>query len=314
MTRCLVLGGAGFIGSHLCNALLSENYAVRIFDRPGSKFVPLADSKNREFSSNIEFYEGDYLNKRQVDEAVEGCDIVFHLISTTVPASSNADPSYDISSNVIGSINLIQSCIQHNIKKFVYVSSGGTIYGVPTSLPIPEVHPCNPICSYGIGKLAVEKYLHLYQYLNDLDYCVIRLSNPYGWNPNVKKQQGVINVFIDQIIRHQHIEVWGDGSVIRDYIHIDDAVSALIAVLKKNVKNDVFNIGAGEGASIRDLLDILRMAMAFEFTVDYKGGRKFDVPEIVLDISKARRQFGWQPIIKLEESVSVLVADTLKSR
>ena len=239
--KSLVLGGAGFIGSHLAEALLKEGHKVTIFDKIGIKTDNI-----KSIIDDVELIEGDFLDEHFLEELPKGMDYVFHLVSTTLPATSNLNPVYDVQSNLAPSVKLIEQCVAHKIKKFFFISSGGTIYGIPEKTPIPENHPKNPINSYAITKLGVEKFLHLYHHLHGLDYTVLRLSNPYGPRQPFDKGQGVIAVFIHSILSGRPLEVWGDGSQLRDYLYIDDAVKAFITVLKKETPHRIYNFGSGE--------------------------------------------------------------------
>jgi UDP-glucose 4-epimerase len=222
--KCLVLGGGGFLGSHLSESLLAQGHAVRIFDRPN-----LVRFKSFQRGDPVEWVEGDFVNREHVAHAVSGCDIVYHMVSTTLPRSSNENPSYDVETNVIGTLNLLEAAQKNKIRKFIFVSSGGTVYGIPQEIPIKESHPTEPICSYGIGKLAIEKYINLFHLLHGMEYCVLRLANPYGERQRIAAAQGAVAVFLDKALRNEEIEIWGDGSVIRDYFHVS-ASSTLAAV------------------------------------------------------------------------------------
>lgn len=160
--RCLVLGGAGFIGSHLVDGLLAHGHQVRVLDRPG--VAPI----HRDPNPALEIVAGDFSNAGDIAEAITGIDVCFHLVSTTLPRSSNADPVFDLETNLVGTVRLLQRTVESGVRKVVFVSSGGTVYGTPQYLPIDENHPTNPICSYGITKLAIEKYLELFHHLHGL--------------------------------------------------------------------------------------------------------------------------------------------------
>jgi UDP-glucose 4-epimerase len=297
--RCLVLGGRGFIGSHLTKALLAQGHTVRCFDRPssGASEVPAADS------ANCESFEGDFTNPSDLAHALEGIDTCFHLISTTLPKSSNADPAFDVESNVLGTVRMLTQAVRSGVRKIVFVSSGGTVYGVPESVPIVETHPTDPVCSYGIAKLAIEKYLALFHAEHGLDYAVFRLANPYGEGQRIESSQGAVAVFLGKILRGESVEVWGDGSVIRDYIHIDDVVDALLLALEHPGSERLFNIGSGRGHSINEVLDALEHAVGTQVERRYRPGRSFDVPVSVLCIERARRALGWSPKVGFEEGI-----------
>lgn len=297
--KYLVLGGGGFMGSHLSEALLAEGHAVRIFDRPNlTRFKPLRHEQG------VEWFEGDFINREDVAQAVSGCDIVYHLISTTLPRSSNENPAYDVETNVIGTLHLLEAARRNMVKKVVFVSSGGTVYGVPQKTPIAESHPTEPICSYGIGKLAIEKYLNLFHLLHGVDYCVLRLANPFGERQRVSASQGAVTVFLYKALRNEPIEIWGDGSVVRDYFHVSDAVSALVKAGTYEGEARVFNIGSGVGRSLNEILDAIDALLGKPVKRVYLPARTFDVPVSVLDISRAAKFLDWTPRISFSEGLS----------
>lgn len=292
--KCLILGGNGFIGSHLADRLLAEGHEVRIFDKYEEHY--------RSPNKNIDYRFGDFGNRGLVANAIEGIDIVFHLISTTLPKTSNDDPAFDVQSNVIESICLLEQCI-NKVKKIVYLSSGGAIYGNPARLPIDEDSPTNPECSYGITKLAIEKYIALFSHLHGIDYSIVRPSNPYGSRQNPFGIQGAISVFLGKVLNNQKVEIWGDGEVVRDYIYIDDLIDGIYKAAMLTTQSKIFNLGCGEGHSLNNLLDVIRKVTNTDILVEYKRKRSFDIQEIFLDISKAKVQLGWTPETLLEEGI-----------
>lgn len=298
--RCLVLGGRGFIGSHLIDALLEQGCSVRCFDRPHVMPLAPAHSDNPLF----ELVEGDLASAADVADAVDGCSICFHLVSTTLPKSSNADPVFDIESNVLGTLRLLSHGVQTGLKKVVFVSSGGTVYGVPNAVPIPESHATDPVCSYGISKLAIEKYLHLFHHLHGLDYTVLRLANPYGERQRTHASQGAVAVFLGKVMRGEPLEIWGDGSVVRDYIHIADVVSAMLSAARVSGSERVFNIGSGQGHSLNELLRIIEHVTGRQAQCRYLPARAFDVPVSVLDIGKANDHLQWAPAVSFEDGLA----------
>lgn len=297
--KCLILGGGGFLGSHLCDALLAQGHVVRIFDRPN-----LQRFRRFEAHEAMEWLEGDFINPRQAIQAVAGCDIVYHLVSTTLPRSSNENPAYDVETNVVGTLHLLNAARTNGARKVIFVSSGGTVYGVPQVLPIRESHPTEPICSYGIGKLAIEKYLALYKFLHGLEYCVLRLSNPFGERQRVSAAQGAVAVFLYKALRGEAIEIWGDGTVVRDYFYVSDAVSALVKAMTFNGEDRIFNIGSGTGMSLNDILAAIEALLGRPVHRYYLPPRAFDVPVNVLDISRATRSLGWRPEVPFTEGLT----------
>ena len=285
--RCVVLGGEGFIGSHLADRLAISGHQVMVFDRRQN---PLVTRR-----SSIQFVSGDFADHRRVEEVLGGSDVVFHLIGTTIPRTSTLDLSFDLQSNVLWTIEFLQACVRCGVGKVVFLSSGGTVYGVPGQLPIPETHPTDPISSYGITKLIVEKYLGLFHHLHGLDYAVLRCSNAYGERQDPLGEQGAIAVFLGRIAQGSPIVIWGDGEVVRDYIYVQDIARALELASVGQVEEQVLNIGSGAGVSLRQLLEVMEQVTGRRPAVEYRDPRGFDVPANVLDISLARRVLNWQP-------------------
>ena len=246
----LVLGGNGFIGSHLVDKLISEAHKIRILDKYEERYRKPLDG--------VVYYYGDFGNRGLLAEALIDVDIVFHLICTSLPKTSNDDPAYDVQSNVIETLFLLEECVKNRIKKIVYISSGGTVYGKQTSLPIAETSSTDPECSYGIIKLTIEKYLALFYHLYGLDYSIIRPSNPFGSRQNPAGIQGVISVFLGKIAQKQSIEIWGNGEVVRDYIYIDDLVDGIYKASILTSPFKIFNMGSGEGHTLNEIVQLIR--------------------------------------------------------
>lgn len=296
--KCIIVGGGGFIGSHLCESLLAEGHEVTIFDRAGAPNLDMLRQKGAILSI------GDFFNPEDLQRSLENQDAVFHLLSTTVPQTSNDDPGYDVETNVIGTLRLLDCMRKCRIKKIILASSGGTVYGIPQEIPIKENHATDPTCSYGITKLAIEKYLHLYWILYGLDYCILRLANAYGERQRPAATQGVIPVFLESALRNNEITIWGDGSVMRDYIFVTDIANALVKALTYCGEMKVFNIGSGQGHSLHDVIHVIEQVTGRPLEVKYKDARSFDVPISVLDISRARSFLDWAPTISLFEGIA----------
>jgi UDP-glucose 4-epimerase len=298
MSSCLVLGGAGFIGSHLAEALAEEGHRVKLFDRPHLDRLPLLARQH-----GFEVFTGDFLNPQALAPALRGSEVVFHLVSTTLPKTSNDNPLYDVESNVLGSLRLLALCREHGVRKLVFVSSGGTVYGLPRKVPVDEGHPTEPICSYGIHKLAVEKYLHLAHRLHGLDYCILRPANLYGPRQRLDIAQGAVAVFLDRALRDQPIQIWGDGSVVRDYVYVGDAVDAILKAARFQGEPRIFNIGSGVGASLNQLVAEIGKLLGRPVRVEHTEARALDVPVSVLDCTLARRHLGWSARTSLGEGL-----------
>lgn len=301
--NCLVLGGAGFIGSHIVDALVAAGHDVRVFDLPNVGLGNIAAHVGR-----VEVVSGDFCNASDISRALSDMDVVFHLISTTLPDPSNENPAYDVESNLVSSLNLLRTAVEKRVKKIIFASSGGTVYGHPRMLPIPETHPTHPICSYGICKLAVEKYLALYHHLHGLDYAVLRMGNPYGPRQRIDAVQGALAVFLGNVLRGRSITIWGDGSVARDYFFVKDLSDAYLRAMDAGGEHRVFNIGGGRSYTLSELVEAVGRATGCDPRVVYTPGRKMDVPINRLDISRAGKYLGWRPKTSLEEGLSATVA------
>ena len=300
MNNCIIFGGGGFIGSHLTEELLKRNYNVTVFDK-----INFSKDNLRSFKDKIKIIEGDFNNEYDLLNSLDGIDYVFHLVSSTLPASSNDNPVYDVESNLVSTLRLLQDVVKRKIKKVIFVSSGGTVYGIPKSTPIKEEHPRHPICSYGITKKTIEDYLYMFNFLYGLDYTIFRLANPYGERQNPLYAQGVIPVFLKKIILNEEIVIWGDGSVRRDYIYIKDAILPLVNSLEYNSENKVFNLGSGTGYSVNELLDKIKRITGIDAKVRYVEGRKLDVPVSILDISLLKKEMNYLPKIDIETGIEI---------
>jgi len=292
-----VLGGGGFIGSHLTESLLMLGHDVTILDRPQARY--LARAKR----AGAKIVKGDFLNIYDLKKTIAGAEVVYHLISTTVPQTATNDPLFDAETNLLGTVKLLQEAKKAQVRRIIFTSSGGTVYGIPQKVPITEDHPTEPIGAYGISKLTIEKYLHLYWTLYEVQYCVLRVANAYGERQPIKESQGVIPAFLDKIMHDEPLEIWGDGSVIRDYVHVNDIVNALLKSALYREPTGIFNIGAGRGHSLNELIEIMKNVIGKSIRVNYASGRTFDVPVNILDISHAKAQLVWEPIIGIEMGI-----------
>ncbi len=292
--RILVLGGNGFIGSNLVNRLVAEGYSVKIFDRN-----PLREGS---FSKNVEYQYGVFGDKTSIADALSNIDIVFHLISSSIPSTSNISPANDVKDNLVNTIGLLECMKEMNVSRIMYFSSGGTIYGNSDKETINEAHPLNPISSYGIVKLAIEKYLMMYQELYGFDPVIFRVSNPYGPWQGKLGAQGLINTLLFKAISNEQVEIWGNGGIIRDYIYIDDVADACVKAIESR-SIGTFNIGSGIGESVSEILKIVEEVTQIKLDINYLNSRSFDVKKVILDITKAKSILNWEPKVPIEEGI-----------
>lgn len=297
--KCLVTGGAGFIGSHVVETLLAHGHQVRVFDLPN---ISLSNLDN--VTGMFEIVQGDFHNQRDLEEAFQDVQVVVHLVYTTLPGPSNENPIYDVESNVVGTLNLLEIARRHHVQKVIFSSSGGTVYGVPAQLPIPESHQTTPSCSYGITKLTIEKYLELYRHLYGLDYAVLRISNPYGERQRTEAVQGALAVFMGKVLAGDPITIWGDGSVARDYFYIKDLAVAFLKVVEQDTPSKIYNIGSGRAYTLMDIMASIENVTGKEVHKVFEPSRKLDVQVNCLDVTRAKKELGWQAMVSLEEGVT----------
>ncbi|AKL11249.1 TPA: NAD-dependent epimerase/dehydratase family protein [Kluyvera intermedia] len=297
--KLVVFGGGGFIGSAICERLLADGHQLRIFERPR---VP----PYRHFAENehVEWTTGDFSSTHDLRDAIEGMDGVVHLVSTTLPKSSNEDPVYDVETNIVPSLHLLNAMVEHQVKRIVFISSGGTVYGNPQYIPIDEKHPTEPVVSYGITKLAIEKYLHMFSKLHGIKAVTLRVANPYGERQRVETAQGAIGIFMHNILKDKPIEIWGDGSVQRDYIHVSDVADAFAKAITYNGDKECFNISSGKGISLNELVEMMKSIIAQPVQVNYKPGRSFDIDISVLCNQLARNELNWEPQVTMQEGLT----------
>lgn len=295
----LILGAAGFIGTNLTfNLSKNKDDKITLVDKNKEYFVNI----EKKCLKNVTIKEAS-LDEKMDFSILDGQDIVYHLVSSNVPTTSNQHISLDIQANVLFSSYLFDACVEHSVKKVVFISSGGTVYGKEATCPLSEEIPTNPISSYGIQKITIEKLLYLYNYMYGLDYRIIRLANPYGPYQRPNGVLGAVTTFTYKAIKREEIQVYGDGSVVRDYIYIDDAINAIIKVVNGENKHHTFNLGCGYGTSIKELLLTIEKALGIELKIVYRAGRTVDVPVNYLDISRYEKYYGKLNPISLEEGI-----------
>lgn len=294
--RCLVLGANGFIGTNLCLALDGAGFLVRGAGR--------TEFARGELHDRVEWAQLDFI-ATSFDEALEGVDVVVHLVSTLLPAVSNNDKLRDVQENLLSTLRLLDGCKRNGIRKIIFASSGGTVYGAQAVTPITEDQPTRPISSYGIVKTCIENYLSLYRHLHGLDSVSLRISNPFGLY-QMPTDQGLVAALIGKALKNERIDIWGDGGVVRDYLHVSDVVDAIIRAIGLTSKYAprTYNIGSGVGRSVNSVLDAVRVIHGSPMAVQYHPARAVDVPVNVLDVRLANEHLEWAPCSDWDDSLN----------
>jgi UDP-glucose 4-epimerase len=300
---CLVLGAGGFIGSALCRALVRAGARVHGF------------SRRQAFAGSLppmRFTAGEFADRASLALAVDGAEIVFHLLGGTNPEVSNKDPIADLQVNTVASVQLLELCRAAGVRKIVFVSSGGTVYGRQDAVPIPETAPTDPISAYGINKLMVEKYLQLYAYLGGPKAVSLRVANPYGPFQSPFRRQGLVPALIETVLAGRKVEIWGDGRVVRDFLYVDDVAEAMVLAALYDGPETVLNVGSGVGRSVREVAESICAMLGrsgTEFT--YRPARRADVAANVLDVTRIGATLGWAAQTGWEDGV-LLTAEWIK--
>ena len=283
---CVVLGGGGFLGVNLCRRLVSSGARVRAFGRRSPFPQDLA---------GVDWQQGDFCDASALASAISSCEIVFHLIHTYMPQSADLNMVEDVRQNVISSLALLEISRKLKVKRIIFVSSGGTVYGLTPHVPTPETAPSDPISAYGISKLAIEKYMHLFEHHYGLSYRVLRVANPFGPFQLPGKNQGVIATLISSALHNKGFEIWGDGSAIRDYIYVEDVIDALLLAATDESEERIFNIGSGQGRDLNQIIAEIEENLGIKLIVERSRSRLVDLPVSILAIERASEILGWRP-------------------
>lgn len=296
----IILGAAGFIGTNL---------TIHLAQNPDNQ-ITLVDSDLSYFQTinsfgfkNVVVKVSSFRNDTSFTDLFDDQDIVYHLFSTTMPTTSNQHIPQEFLSNVVTTMNMLEACTRCNVKRIVFISSGGAVYGKEAACPISEDTVALPITSYGLQKINIEQTLYLYHYMYGLDYRIVRLANPYGPYQRPNGKLGAITTFIYKALQQEDIIVYGDGSVIRDFIYIDDAIKAVINVANGTNDTKLFNVGSGKGTSINRILDLIQSTLDIRLNIIYQEGRKVDVPVNYLDISRYESVYGKLNLVSLEDGI-----------
>jgi UDP-glucose 4-epimerase len=284
-----IFGANGFIGRHLLRRMVAKGQRVRAVSRNFDANLV------KELTGKVDFVEADLGNPLAMASSLQGIDVVVQLISTSSPGLQNRYNVSDIQDNVIPHVEFLQSSVALGIKKYIFLSSGGTVYGPTAFVPIAESAATNPISSHGLTKLMVEKYIQMHGRVDGLDFVILRLSNPYGPGQVFRKGQGLIPSVMDRHAMGLPVQIIGDGQATRDYIFIDDVIDAIEACIVGDARQEILNIASGEGRTVLEVLDAMESVIGSKFKREYVGSRKTDVDISVLDITKARSVLSWFP-------------------
>ena len=299
--RVAIVGGAGFLGTALARGLCDTGNEVVVLD------LPARLAAVEELFEGVETQPFAFPELDGIDAALEGVDALVHLACTTTPASSMADLARDAVENIAPSVALFQAAGRAGASRVIFSSSGGTVYGDPEVLPVPEAAAGGPLSGYGVSKLAIENYLRLEAGQAGFTGISLRIGNPYGPFQLRGTAVGVIANYLSQIHVGQAPEVWGDGSVVRDYIHISDVVAAVHrAISVPELASGSYNIGSGTGYSINDIFAAIRRVTGTMLALQHKPARGFDVDAIVLDTVRFREAAGWAPAVDIETGIAEL--------
>jgi UDP-glucose 4-epimerase len=299
--KVLVTGGAGFIGSHVVESLLEQGHEVVVVDNLVTGHRENVDPRARFYHLDIRSADLNDLFERERPDAVS------HHAAQMNVRRSVSDPLYDADVNVLGSLNLIECAVRHKVKKFIYISSGGAVYGEPERLPCDENHPVNPICQYGVTKHIVEHYLYLYKRNYGLDYTVLRYPNVYGPRQDPYGEAGVVAIFTGQMLRGEGVLINGSGEQTRDFVYVKDCAWANVLALE-NGSGQIYNLGTGVETSVNQIFALLKEIIGYPREPRYGPAMVGETFRIYLDATKAQRELGWRPTVTLEEGLRRTVA------
>jgi UDP-glucose 4-epimerase len=295
VVKSLVIGANGFIGSHLVDGLAAAGRDVTAFDR--------FSSRGATFRHSASVHMGDFLNRGELERAVADQDEVYHFLSTTTPATAESDPLLDVRTNLAQTIELLEICSTANVKHFYFASTGGAIYGPQAKDEYAEDDRTLPVSPYAIGKLAIENYLAYFHATRGLESTVFRISNPYGTRQHANKKQGLIPIALRQVLDGKAVVQFGDGSMVRDYLYVEDLVRMILQVATGPRRHRLYNLGSGSGHTVTEVLDAIRSTSGIDFHVEVKAKPPTFIDKVVLNTTRFTSEFGRQELTPLHEGV-----------
>ncbi len=307
MARYIVTGGTGFVGKALVRAIRSAGHEAVIASR----------GKHPSYDEDkwIEYDLRDLSTVANIIQAKP--DGIYHLAWSSTPGLAEIDPANDIKTNLAGTTNLLESVASNLAIPLVFVSSGGTVYGRTGNTMVSEDVALAPISIYGMTKASTETYANLYREKKGLDVRIARLSNPYGEEQSAAKLQGAASIFAKKILNDEKIEIWGDGSVVRDYIHIEDAATGLMAIMLADKQDSdrpyIYNVGCGSGTRLIDLINSIEDRLQRRAHIRYENARPFDIPYNVLNVNKIEKELGWRAKLDLNTGLDRMIRSLMDS-
>lgn len=304
--KALVTGGAGFIGSHVVDRLIEEGHSVAVVD-------DFSSGKRERVNSLARFYQLD-IRSPALDQVFdhERPELVSHHAAQVDLRRSLTEPTLDADVNIMGSLNLLECAREHGVKRFVYASTGGAVYGEPLYVPCDENHPPKPISPYGVSKLAVEQYLHFYGQSHGLEYTILRYPNVYGPRQDPFGEAGVVAIFGYQMVRGDQVVINGSGEQQRDFVYVADIVRANMLALEKG-QGQTYNLGCGVGTSVNELFAVMKDITGYDREPAYAPPKPGEAFRIYLDAGKAGAEVGWEPLVGLEEGLRKTVDSLLSA-
>lgn len=307
--KILLTGGAGFIGSHVADAYIAQGHEVVILDN-------LSTGKRTNLNPKARFYEVDIRDAEALEEIFrkERPEVVNHHAAQASVILSTENPAEDATTNILGTLNLLELSRRYGVGLFIYVSSGGAVYGEPQYLPCDEKHPVNPLSPYGVSKHVPEHYLYLYGLNYGLEYVILRYGNVYGPRQDPYGEAGVVAIFSERMLRDEPIYIYGDGEQQRDFVYVGDVVDFNLRVLNpqglgplQDPLGRVYNVGTGVGTTVNALARELTALTGYRRKPIHTDPRPGEVYRIHLDITKAQRELGWHPKVSLREGLAATV-------
>ena len=295
--RILVTGGAGFIGSHVADRFVALGHEVAVFDDLSSGFREFVPGDRR-------FYRGDLRDAASIEQCLAEFkpDVVDHHAAQIDVRRSVSDPAFDAMTNIVGGIRLLEACTRHAVRKLVYASTGGALYGEGRTLPATEEHPINPEAPYGASKHTFEHYLYIWKLLHGLDYTVLRYPNVYGPRQNPHGEAGVNAIFIGLMLEGKRPRIFGTGEQVRDYLYVADVVEANVRALEAG-SGEMMNLGTGVPTSVLDIVNGLNRILGTSIEPIFEAARPGEVQRIYLDASRARQVLGWEPQVGFDDGL-----------